>query len=71
MFSDCYIVFRRVTRRRRTGSGVRVEASYEPAYVAEDYGAAARFRDALTEETGEPAQMGRARLWKGAGDGGA
>ena len=64
--AECFVVLRRVTSTRRRMDGTRaVEASYEPAYVAEDYGVAARFRDALTRETGEPAAIGRARLWKG------
>lgn len=63
MFAECWIVFRRVSRRVRTADGYRVQADYEPAYVCLDYGDAARFRDAMTEETGEPAQIGRSRLW--------
>lgn len=63
MFADCYIVFRRVTRRVRSGDGYRVAADYEPACVCAEYGDAARFRDAITEATGEPALIGRSKLW--------
>lgn len=71
MFAECFIVFRRVTRRVRSGDGYRVAADYEPAFVCLDYGEAARFRDAITEATGEPAQVGRSRIWTrgGASDG--
>lgn len=63
MFAECFIVFRRVTRRVRSGDGYRVAADYEPACVCLGYDEAARFRDAITEATGEPAQVGRSRIW--------
>lgn len=65
MLVDCYVVFRCVTRRYRALDGsVARRVDYDPAFVAEDRDAACRFRDALTEETGEPARLGRSKLWK-------
>ena len=63
MFAECFIVFRRSSRRVRTADGYRVRADYEPACVCLGYDEASRFRDAITEATGEPAMVGRSRIW--------
>lgn len=69
MMRDCYVVLRAtLSRRRSAGGGITLTMGYAPAFVTEDYGAACRFRDALTEETGSRAQISRAKIWE-AGNG--
>lgn len=66
MFEDCLIVFRQVPVRHRTRDGGRSHTGAElrPVYVATDPRAAGRLKDALEEEGGTPACIGRAKLWR-------
>ena len=71
MFADCLILFRQVPVRHRTRDGRRsyTAAELQPVYVVEDPALARELRDALEDECGMPAHIGRARLWKEDGHG--
>lgn len=66
MFEDCLIVFRQVPVRHMTRDGRRSYpgAELRPVYVTTDPLAARRFKEALEDEGGMPACIGRAKLWR-------